>query len=60
MMVTRSGLCAICNRASASMHTCMLCGAIVCPSDFNQNVAVCANCAGKFREKRSFERQEPG
>lgn len=45
----------MCGRGVTRMFTCMLCGATVCGSDFNQNVGLCKSCGEKAKRPR-FER----
>ena len=44
------GLCNICGRPGA-MHTCHLCGRIVCNSCYNLHHGVCIECG--FQRRRS-------
>lgn len=37
------GLCSICGKPGA-MHSCMLCGRLVCGNCFDINHGVCASC----------------
>ncbi|HLD78857.1 MAG TPA: hypothetical protein VJB16_07560 [archaeon] len=60
-MVLRAGLCVVCGKATESLRTCAICGALVCGSDFNENVGICARCAGRARARSAdrFERRMP-
>ncbi|TGC07875.1 orotate phosphoribosyltransferase [Methanolobus halotolerans] len=53
----RTGLCSICGRAS-KMHTCMLCGRLVCDQcyDFVRNVCIRCSVTPTFSEKSPGQR----
>ncbi|HHW05661.1 MAG TPA: orotate phosphoribosyltransferase [Methanothermobacter sp.] len=44
------GICSLCGKV-AFLHTCRLCGAMVCPDCYVPELGVCRICAGKLRRK---------
>ncbi|MDD3454596.1 orotate phosphoribosyltransferase [Methanothermobacter tenebrarum] len=44
------GLCSLCGKV-AFLHTCRLCGALVCSDCYVPELGVCRICAGKLRRR---------
>lgn len=46
-----SGLCEICDRPDVD-HNCDRCGMLVCDRHFDDDLAVCAECAVQFGQRK--------